>query len=103
MCAWTLGIVIGFMLIVRREANKQTLHEVQTLRSYGFLYLGYEHQCWYWEMIKRFQQLLYGLVTTLPMAGGIKARLVMYCLLSGLSAILHVAVQPFDDRNNQML
>merc|ERR1719456_936546 len=27
----------------------------------------------------------------------------MYCLFSGLFAILHVAVQPFDDRNNQML
>merc|ERR1719271_2122612 len=101
MLVWTFGLLAGSMALLGRQARKDTLHEVPTLRAYGFLYLGYENQYWFWEGIKRGQSLMYNMVET--MMPDIKMQLVMYCMISGLSAIGHVAFQPFDDRNNQML
>jgi hypothetical protein len=100
MMTWTFGMIAFAMFLLSRQ--RENLHEVTVLRRFGFLYLGYEHQWWFWESVKRMQQLAYGLVSTLP-ASDDKARLIMYCMLSGSFAILHVLVQPFDDRNNQML
>ena len=100
MMVWTVGLLAGSLGLLGRQARKDTLHEVPTLRAYGFLYLGYENQYWFWEGIKRGQSLMYNMVET--MMPDIKMQLVMYCMISGLSAIGHVAFQPFDDRNNQM-
>jgi hypothetical protein len=99
LLVWTVGVVMFGMLMLLR--NQDSLHEVSILRKYGFLYLGYERKYWYWEAVKRFQQFLYRLVSVVNI--DVKARLVMYSLLSGLFAILHVWFQPFDDRDNQKL
>jgi hypothetical protein len=96
---WTFGVVLLAMFMLK--LNEDSLHEVAVLRTYGFLYLGYERKYWYWEMIKRGQQLLYRFVSTVNM--DVKARLVMYSLFSGAFAIIHVGVQPFDDRDNHKL
>merc|ERR1719171_434202 len=99
LITWTLGVVaVGMFMLLR---NNNSLHEVSVLRKYGFLYLGYERKYWFWESVKRFQQFLYRLVSTINV--DVKARLVVYSLFSGGFAILHVFVQPFDDRDNQKL
>ncbi|KAF4756680.1 hypothetical protein FOZ63_005531, partial [Perkinsus olseni] len=72
------------------------------LRKYGFLYLGFEIRCWYWESVKRVQAFLYGLITNISL-GDMKAKLVCYAVLSGVSCILHVSVLPYDDREKGLL
>lgn len=97
---WTVGFVVVSMAILYR--NREILYEQATLRKYGFLYLGYERKVWYWETAKRVQAFFYGVISNYPL-GDIRAKLVLYALLAGISCIMHVMVNPYDERQNGIL
>lgn len=61
LTTWTFGFV--FLSMVLLFNNREVLMEDSCLRKYGFLYLGFEIRCWYWESVKRVQAFLYGLIT----------------------------------------
>jgi hypothetical protein len=81
-------------------SNRDTLQEPETLRKYGFLYLGYD--VYYWECVKRLQAFAYGAINNAPL-GDQRARLTLYALLAGGNAIMHILVSPYDDRKNGLL
>ena len=62
---WTFGYVALCMWLLFR--NRNNLVQTNTVRKYGFLYLGYSRNRWYWESVKRCQAFLYGLISTMPM------------------------------------
>ncbi|KAF4682254.1 hypothetical protein FOZ60_010810 [Perkinsus olseni] len=100
LTTWTIGFVLLSMTLLFN--NRKVLMEDHCLRKYGFLYLGFEIRCWYWESVKRVQAFLYGLITNISL-GDMKAKLVCYAVLSGVSCILHVSVLPYDDREKGLL
>ncbi|KAF4658837.1 hypothetical protein FOL47_007803, partial [Perkinsus chesapeaki] len=53
-------------------------------------------------IFKKAQGLVYGFIAAWPV-GGIKAKLVMYAMISGVSSIVHASMGPFDDRSNRLL
>ncbi|EER00364.1 hypothetical protein Pmar_PMAR003875, partial [Perkinsus marinus ATCC 50983] len=76
LLVWTVGAPVLGLYILHRGKATSRLNDAQFLRRYGFLYLGFEEHCWYWEALKRAQALAYGVVSTWPL-GDVKARLVM--------------------------
>ncbi|KAF4675813.1 hypothetical protein FOL47_007239 [Perkinsus chesapeaki] len=100
LAIWTIGFVFVSMLLLFNK--RKVLMEDHCLRKYGFLYLGFETRCWYWESVKRLQAFLYGLITNISL-GDMKAKLVCYAVLSGVSCLLHVSVMPYDDRQRGLL
>jgi hypothetical protein len=95
---WIFGYVLLSWGILYNY--KEFLAEAEILRKYGFLYLGYD--IWFWECVKRLQAFCYGLISSVPM-GDPKARLILFALLAGVNAVMHIYMEPYDDRKGGLL
>jgi hypothetical protein len=56
MCTWIFGapLIILFVLYKKRK----NLDDPDTLRTFGFWYLGIKRECFYWELVMELKKLL---------------------------------------------
>ena len=66
-------------------------------RTYGFFYDGYENDFWYYECVVMLRKMLFiGLVNALPF--NIAAKSITLLLVAVLFVVMHIFLQPFDNR-----
>uniref|UniRef100_A0A0G4I344 C2H2-type domain-containing protein n=1 Tax=Chromera velia CCMP2878 TaxID=1169474 RepID=A0A0G4I344_9ALVE len=92
---WSLGIPLGWFLVLKR--NRLYLHAPMVRSRFGFLFVGYETAFYWWEVWTTLRKVLVELPIVIP---GIEMN-VIYCLLliiSVLSLSLQAHCEPFDNR-----
>lgn len=56
LVVWGLGVPFFAFVLLSRKKNKLKVLEVK--ERYGFLYNGYKHEFYYWEVILMYRKIL---------------------------------------------
>jgi len=89
---------------INRESGGDGMYQTHVVRNYGYFFLGFEPDRWWWEiMVKRLDILLVSLIQFLPVLTDFKAKLIMYSFLGGMMWTMNALVKPYDDRQNELL
>jgi len=100
---WSLGIPISLWLRLRslRQVHHTTF-EGNIVRSYGFLYRGFEAQYYYFESVLMLRRVIFLSMAWLPAASQ-ELRAISLLLFCCLSFLVFLVVAPFEDRSGQGL
>jgi len=106
---FSLGGPLFLYLLLRRLHNMQLLSTYKILRTYGFLFAGFEPDFYYFECVYIFRKLCFELVMNLPgmtsedeeILGRINSSSVAF--VASIFFALHMACQPYDNRDYFLL
>ena len=96
---WTFGVQISIFKYLHE--NHHNLFTTVMYKQFGFLYQGYTVEYWYWEFVKRVQVFTLVMIPALPVTEN--QRAIYGMLACFVFLLLHVRLQPFENRNNQFL
>ncbi|CAK9110246.1 Hypothetical protein (Fragment) [Durusdinium trenchii] len=102
---FSCGGPLFLYLILRRLQKNQLLSSWRSLRTYGFLFAGFEPDFYYFECIYMFRKICFELVMTIPgmtsedeaILGRINNSSVAF--VASIFFALHMACQPYDNRD----
>eukprot|EP00435_Cladocopium_sp_Y103_P045073 s1037_g12.t2 len=102
---FSVGGPLLLYLILRRYEKRQLLGTYRVLRTYGFLFAGFEPDFYYFECVYMFRKLCFEFVMTIPgmtseneeILGRINSSSVAF--VASVFFALHMACQPYDNRD----
>lgn len=102
---FSVGGPLLLYLILRRYEHRQLLGTYRVLRTYGFLFAGFEPDFYYFECVYMFRKLCFEFVMTMPgmtseneeILGRINSSSVAF--VASVFFALHMACQPYDNRD----
>eukprot|EP00930_Biecheleria_cincta_P047350 TRINITY_DN32803_c0_g1_i1.p1 TRINITY_DN32803_c0_g1~~TRINITY_DN32803_c0_g1_i1.p1 ORF type:complete len:1593 (+),score=256.10 TRINITY_DN32803_c0_g1_i1:138-4916(+) len=105
----SVGTPLSIYLLLRKLQRQDKLYEEKAMRTYGFLYVGFEPPFYYFECIFMIRKLVFSTVTYLPgmtthtedLRGLIQNTL--FIMVGILSMQVHLSYLPFDNRANIQL
>jgi len=100
MVIYSLGIPVMFYFLLWRV--KDRLYDRTTKAMLGFLYNGYEEDCYYWEVLTMGRKVLLVMAANGP-ENFRHARAFRLLVIGMFSLAFHYLVQPFDDREFRVL
>lgn len=90
------GIPLCMYLTLRHFRHR--LHDIKVARTFGFLYDGFEPQCYYFEAVLMMRKVAYYLVMILPIYTQ-SGRCITMMGVTIVALALHYVKQPYDNRS----
>eukprot|EP01062_Namystynia_karyoxenos_P061588 TRINITY_DN5393_c0_g1_i1.p1 TRINITY_DN5393_c0_g1~~TRINITY_DN5393_c0_g1_i1.p1 ORF type:complete len:1731 (+),score=459.49 TRINITY_DN5393_c0_g1_i1:75-5195(+) len=94
-----LGFPILYAMVLSR--NERTLSSQRSMTMYGFLYINYRKQHFYWESVVLLRKVLVVLAVSWPTTTYSKAFAATWVLFIALA--LNLSCQPYRDKHQQLL
>eukprot|EP01065_Artemidia_motanka_P010549 TRINITY_DN155_c1_g2_i1.p1 TRINITY_DN155_c1_g2~~TRINITY_DN155_c1_g2_i1.p1 ORF type:complete len:1914 (+),score=500.48 TRINITY_DN155_c1_g2_i1:61-5802(+) len=99
VCVYGFGAPLGFWLLLRRRRGRM-LHG-STITMFGFLYVNYRRERYYWESIVLLRKMLIVAAVNLP--SSLYGKVFACAGTLTLCFVLHVYAQPFREDQQQRL
>lgn len=95
---WSFGIPAMYYVKLYRITNSsKTLRDPDSQRKFGFLYEGFDPECYYYECIFMLRKVVYLLAARLPWLA-MESRTVLLLAINFVFLVGHLTYQPLDNR-----
>jgi hypothetical protein len=97
---WSFGIPVFFWYLLmdtQKPGSHNTLHSPSILRKFGFLYVGFESNCYYQEMIYMMRKVLFLICESFSWMST-PQRTVILLVMTCANLGMHLTYSPYDNR-----